>query len=243
MPDNAALYNSVPMRRALGNALRPGGMASTRRFLEQMPPAAGARVLDAGCGPGRTAAFLHSRKRYQVFGLDRDIGPKAQIEPAQPGLAYICADISHLPLASSSLDAVFCECVLSLLADPDRALAELYRCLRPGGLLYFSDIYHRDKGAVSAHGPGRTCLAASEDLQGLRQSLTGHGFKVVLEEDQTVLMRQTAARLVFEYGSLQVFWETVLGAGCQHSRPQARRMQSLKPGYVSFVLSKEDEHE
>lgn len=50
----------------------------------------------------------------------------------------VVADIYHLPFRSCVADAVVSECVGEHLRDPQRSLAEIYRVLKPGGLIYIS---------------------------------------------------------------------------------------------------------
>jgi ubiquinone/menaquinone biosynthesis C-methylase UbiE len=223
------------MHQALGQALRPGGLETTRQGLEQAPLAISARILDAGCGLGATAAFLVEQGYRQVVALDRD---STLLRRAQAKILGTClqGDITALPLATESVDAVFCECVLSLVSWPKQALAEIRRVLRPGGRLYYSDLYARATAAPAAAAPGSTCLAAPASRSTLRQRLDGGGWQILRETDQTELLRQTAARIIFEHGSLERFWQAVFGA-CRGTSCAAG-IQALRPGYVSYIAVK-----
>lgn len=73
-------------------------LAGEARLVDAMVPR-GARVLDAGCGPGRVAGELAARG-HEVVGVDAD---PALIEAAQedhPGPRYFVADLSELDLAA-----------------------------------------------------------------------------------------------------------------------------------------------
>ena len=50
-------------------------------------------------------------------------------------------DLAGAGIASGSIDAVISNCVLNLAGDKARVLAEVFRALKPGGELYFSDVF------------------------------------------------------------------------------------------------------
>jgi SAM-dependent methyltransferase len=96
----------------------------------------GARVLDAGCGTG---GFLAKLGRA-VPGLERigmDFEPvAADLTRARASVPVAVASINQLPFAASSLGAIFSADVLCHRSvDETQALADLHRCLAPGGVL------------------------------------------------------------------------------------------------------------
>lgn len=98
----------------------------------QPPPA---RILDAGCGTGRVAAFL-STLGYDCVGTDLD---EAMLEVARavPSVEWIQADLGTLDLGQTEpFDLVVSAGnVVPLVPDPAAALARIAAHLRPGGLL------------------------------------------------------------------------------------------------------------
>ena len=92
--------------------------------------AEGAFVLEAGCGNGKTLSHLK-----HAVGVD--ISPEA-VRLAGASRA-VAGDIRALPFSDSVFDAVFCFHVLGHLCEADRraAVLELFRVLKPGGVLYF----------------------------------------------------------------------------------------------------------
>ncbi|HWQ10656.1 MAG TPA: methyltransferase domain-containing protein, partial [Holophaga sp.] len=132
MPSVLAPYEREDVRRATGETLRPGGLALTERALALCGFAAGARVLDLGCGTGATLARL-AQAGLRVLGLDVSASLLALARERRAPL--VSGRAEALPLAGDSLDGVFCECVLSAVADPEATVAEIARVLRPRGVL------------------------------------------------------------------------------------------------------------
>jgi SAM-dependent methyltransferase len=99
---------------------------AVRRYLDAMPSAT--RVLDAGCGEGILVEEYAGR--LDIIGVD------ANYSSARVTLGSVTA----LPLPDASFDRALCLDVLEHLSyeDQPRALAELFRVLRPGGELFVS---------------------------------------------------------------------------------------------------------
>lgn len=118
----------------------------------------GMRMLDVCCGPGMLAAGAVSRGTKAV-GLDFP----AVIDLARklvPGAEFQAGDAQALPFPDNSFDAVVCGYGIMHLPDPEKALYEMLRVVRPGRRVAvsvwdsrapnngFSLVY----GAVRAHG-------------------------------------------------------------------------------------------
>lgn len=101
----------------------------------------GERVVDLGVGTGLLALEARRRLRGSAYVVALDLSVDALAEcRRQEGtaenvvpLAYVGGDVSHLPLASQSVDVVMTRSVLIYLADKEAAVRELYRVLKPGG--------------------------------------------------------------------------------------------------------------
>jgi SAM-dependent methyltransferase len=125
-----------------------------------------ARVLDVGCGPGTITAGLADRvPQGHVTGLDAAPGVVEQARAAAGGRAnvdFVQGDIYALDYPDGSFDVVHAHQVLQHLADPVRALRELGRVTRPGGLVAVRDA---DYGGMTWY-PGLPALDDWRELYG-----------------------------------------------------------------------------
>jgi SAM-dependent methyltransferase len=107
--------------------------------------AQGMRVLDAGCGYGRNLVHL-LREGCEVFALDADAEGvehvrklSASLETGLPAENFQVGAIERMPFSDGFADVVLCNSVLHFARD-DRhfraMLAELWRVLKPGGMLF-----------------------------------------------------------------------------------------------------------
>jgi SAM-dependent methyltransferase len=103
------------------------------RFTERLP--AGARVLDAGCGPGRDAAWL-AEQGFEAIGVDLSAGMLREGQARGVAVPLIQADIGHLPFKRGSFDGVWACALLLHIPRPQllAVLQELERVVQHGYL-------------------------------------------------------------------------------------------------------------
>ena len=111
-------------------------------FSESLP--ANPVLLDAGCGQGKS--FRHLRQTFapqRLIGVDADphsLQLSAE-EAARQGfdVELIGSDCATLKVADASVDLLFCHQTFHHLVEQEKALAEFYRVLKPGGYLLFAE--------------------------------------------------------------------------------------------------------
>lgn len=84
------------------------------------------RIVDVGCGVGHGTRFLHPRESVGV-----DIDPQVLAGQDRP---TVVADMRALPFPAGSFDGAISVHAIEHVPDPERAIAELHRVLRPGGV-------------------------------------------------------------------------------------------------------------
>lgn len=160
-----------------------------------LPPAlAGCTVLDLGCGSGRDV-YLASRlvgERGRVIGVDMTPEQLAVARRHQDWHAQrygharsnvefhdgVIEDLAGAGIADGSIDVVVSNCVLNLSPEKSRVFAEIFRVLKPGGELFFSDVF-ADRRIPEAlrHDPVLLgeCLGGAMYVEDFRRVMAGAG--------------------------------------------------------------------
>ncbi len=107
--------------------------------LQSLPVPAGATIMDTGCGSGRvTAELLTAFPKSKIVALDasENMVQEARKTLAPFGDRVVVEQVDLLDLAATqTADIVFSTAVFHWIKDHDRLFANLFRALRPGGLL------------------------------------------------------------------------------------------------------------
>ncbi|MEQ9259293.1 MAG: methyltransferase domain-containing protein [Roseovarius sp.] len=139
----------------------------------------GADVLDLCCGQGNVAAAA-SAAGCCVTGLDFSAQMLAIARERVPEVEFVEGDAQALPFEDKSFEAVTCGFGLMHVPDQEKALREIARVLRPGGVFAMtswcgparSPVFAAFYGIVRAHGAADVSLPDSPDFHQFTEAET-----------------------------------------------------------------------
>ncbi len=99
--------------------------------------ACGPRILEAGVGTGLSLGYYDRRAELYGVDLSEHMLQRAKAKVERNGLAHVKSlqvmDVCRLGYADATFDAVAAQFLITLVPDPEGALAEFARVLKPGG--------------------------------------------------------------------------------------------------------------
>jgi ubiquinone/menaquinone biosynthesis C-methylase UbiE len=151
-PVDAQLVSNYSMTMVMGDRYTPGVGRTAVSFMAARSAqshaafllahlSAGMSVVDVGCGPGTiTVGLAEAVAPGRVLGVDQgsDQLTEARALAGRSGVtnvSFATASCYRLPVPDSSVDRVFAHALIEHLGDPMRAVAEMRRILRPGGIV------------------------------------------------------------------------------------------------------------
>ena len=109
-------------------------LAERKRLALRWIPAGARALLDAGCSWGYATRFFAARAA-SVAGIDLDAEAVAVARERYPSIDFQAAPLEAIPHPDEAFDVVLCLDVLEHVSDEQRSLDELFRVLRPDGVL------------------------------------------------------------------------------------------------------------
>jgi ubiquinone/menaquinone biosynthesis C-methylase UbiE len=127
--------------------------ALSQRFVDALGECNKGDVLDVACGPGILSAAIAKTARSMVaFDLTPEMLRKAEQRCAAAGcdnVEFREGDATALPFADAAFDGAVTRLSVHHFDQPQRAMAEVFRVLRPGGMFVVADVISSDIEAES----------------------------------------------------------------------------------------------
>jgi len=195
----------------MDEAQKPAGIrASKRLVLERAPLAAGAAVLEVGCGPGTdlcdVAGIVGPSGRLVGVDSSEVMIAEARRRAAELGVAvtFERGDVQALSFRDGTFDVCRALRLLEHVSDPARALAEMARVTRPGGRVVVFDfdwdtfvIDHPDKATT------RTIVLSYSDA--ITNGWIGRQIPRLLKEQRLNVLSVDPVQIFVHYALLELF--------------------------------------
>ncbi|MDD4572463.1 MAG: class I SAM-dependent methyltransferase [Clostridia bacterium] len=229
------LYENKEFQHFAEDILRPGGAELSLEAVKLAGFAKGDMLLDLGCGVGKTVANLDAM--YKMSGIDISEALIAKGKKLAPALDIRVGTAYALPYEKNSFDGILAECVLSLLEDKKAAFKEMKRVLRAEGKLVASDLYIRESTKPFTGLPLVTCINGMKSEAEIKQEMAENGFELLAWQDKTLLFKGFLAGLIMNYGSMALFWQSLVN-DCSKACTIQESLQGIKIGYYLAVWQK-----
>jgi ubiquinone/menaquinone biosynthesis C-methylase UbiE len=108
-----------------------------RRLIFHWLPSDATNLIDLGCKTGNITVRYQDKIR-DVIGLDKDYLSVLQAKRNFPQINFLVGKIEELPLKTGSFNSIVISEVLHHITEPQKAIEEIYRVLKPKGTLILS---------------------------------------------------------------------------------------------------------
>lgn len=223
------------------------GRRATVEFARLVPLDARARVLDVGSGLGGASRYLAMEFGCHVTGLDltEEYCQTASMLSRRLGLdALICyrhGSALDMPFAEASFDLLWSQHMAMNIPDKPRLYSEMWRVLKPGGILACYDILAGEGGPV--HFPVPWARDATTSFLGtpqeLRETLGATGFEILHWLDTTSTGRAWFRRMgerLKKNGPSPLGLQVLLGADFSAmARNQVRNLEEDRIALIEVI--------
>ena len=113
--------------------------AARKSSLAVLNGAAGQHVLVSGAGTGLDLPHMPTQHRYTALDFNPDMLARARPRGAHLEVDFVLGDSMALPFEDAQFDVVVMHLILAVVPEPQRALSEAARVLKPGGKILLFD--------------------------------------------------------------------------------------------------------
>ncbi len=137
-------YNYLDLLSQLGiDSAHPGGFLLSKKVLLSLPINSKSRILDVGCGTGKTAAYIKKKYHCQVFAIDSSPvmikKAKERFKKEQVNITVYKGTSEYMPFQNNTFDLILAEST-TIFTDIKKTLSEYARILKKDGLLIDIDM-------------------------------------------------------------------------------------------------------
>lgn len=173
----------------------PGGLKIIDAVLSFCNFSANAKIIDVGCGNGRTVRYLRRKHALDAWGLDKNEQIISLAKEMGESPCFLTADAKVLPFEDANVHGIFFQCSLSKMEEPDSILKEAFRVLKPKGFIAVSDFYARTKEALPSGVFGRM-----EKIEKQTGRMEISGFSIRLTRDYSDELETMWGQMILDHG-------------------------------------------